>query len=648
MLQKMAKIQIVGPKTDLHTIVDALYRLGTVQLEDVLPCAALETGVLQKIKTDQKGDLASILGRTDGLLLSLPKIPEDVRIREDRISELRKKNLDELIVHAENILGDLEPATRKLVTEKSDLEFTTSNLFRYKKLIDKIRPIESQLPILEGFEVTVVLIAREFSDVVDIIRNTLIEMTRNQFEMISADIDEKTIATIIIFNRRYSEQVHSYIYSQNVNEIRLPAEYMGKPFNEIVTLIEDGIEQNEEKIRRIDQQLAELSARWYIELFAVQQVLRDSYDEMSVFNKFGQTDFTFVIVGWVPRKYLAKTKKNLMDSFGNRVIINELPQTPEQMEEAPTFYDNPRIVKPFEYLMQLISPPKYMEIDPSPLVTLFFPIFFGLMVGDIAYGLIILAFALIMKWRYKKEAWLQHIMNILIISAFPAIFFGFLFGEFFGDLGQQMGWIQPVEFLGMTWDRIEVMVPLLILAIAIGVFHIFLGLSLGIMNAVSKMQCPSHVVECRKEISEKAGMIGVMTGLIIVITAAAGVAPRMFLEPAVALMAISVPFLIYGRGFFGVFEIISTIGNILSYARIMAIGMASVILALIANKLGGMMEVAVFGFLIAALLHILNIVLAMFSPFLHSLRLHLVEFNSKFYVGGGKMYKPFRKQEDVT
>ena len=88
----------------------------------------------------------------------------------------------------------------------------------------------------------------------------------------------------------------------------------------------------------------------------------------------------------------------------------------------------------------------------------------------------------------------------------------------------------------------------------------------------------------------------------------------------------------------------STVGNILSYARLMAIGMASVILAMVANRLGGAFEFAIIGIIVAVLLHTLNVVLAMFSPSIHSVRLHLVEFFSKFYEGGGMVYKPFRKE----
>ncbi|HUW86367.1 MAG TPA: V-type ATPase 116kDa subunit family protein, partial [Methanoregula sp.] len=469
----------------------------------------------------------------------------------------------------------------------------------------------------------------------------LVEITKKQFEMISADMDDTTIAAVIVFNKRYSEGVHSLIFSQNVNEVRLPSEFLGKPFNEILQLISLKRTKSIGEMAAIDEKLANLATEWYQELAVLKKVLEDRNEEAGVFGKFGQTEYTFVILGWIPKKYLQRTKEALKDAFGNRVFLNELEVSPENMDEAPTFYDNPAIIKPFEFLLQVVNAPKYREIDPSPLLAIFFPFFFGLMVGDIAYGIIILVFAQIVKNRYKMELWLQHLMNILIISSIPTIFFGFLFGEFFGDFGEIMGWIHPITIAGITWNRVEAIVPMLILAIAIGVFHIFLGLSLGILNAIAK--------KSKKHVMEKAGMIIVISGLLLVVGGAAKIVPEIFLQLGVVMMVIAVPLIIYGGGFFGLFEIMSTVGNILSYARIMAIGMASVILALVANKLGGMMEVAVLGFLIAALLHILNIVLAMFSPFLHSFRLHVVEFNSKFFEGGGKMYKPFRREkEDET
>ena len=309
------------------------------------------------------------------------------------------------------------------------------------------------------------------------------------------------------------------------------------------------------------------------------------------------------------------------------------------MEEAPVFYDNPWWVKPFEFIMQLVSPPRYREIDPSPILAIFFPLFFGIMVGDIGYGLIILAFALIIRYRLKAIAFAKNLADILIISSIPTIFFGYLFGEFFGDLGEEMGWIHPVHFLGVTWNRVDAMIPMLIFAIAIGVIHVFLGLIIGIRNAL--------ILKKRKHLLEKSGMLLVITGILVLVGVFAGAVPEVAIYPVVVMMVVGLPMILMGAGVFGTIEVMSTVGNILSYARLMAIGMASVILAMVANRLGGAFEIAIIGIIVAILLHTLNVVLAMFSPSIHSVRLHLVEFFSKFYEGGGMAYRPFRREVEV-
>jgi V/A-type H+/Na+-transporting ATPase subunit I len=636
MLQKMKRIQVVGPKKDFNRVVDLLYHEGTIHLEDTGQSISSDEILLSKVEKEKAGEVAEILSKISVILTTLPKIPDDEEAQARIYHEIQGKNRDEILQQAKEVIYELESVTKDLSIKKSNLKLSITTLERYAKILNIIQPMEREIPVLENYEVTILLIQKEYQDVLTLIREEMEKITWNRFEMSSTSVDEDTLATLMIFHKRYSQQVHSFIFSVNVNEVRLPQEYMGKPFYEMFTVIETDKFQKNEEIKLIDEELAKLSNTRYQELAVLKKTFEDISEELGEFNKFGHSDFTFVVMGWIPKKFFNRLKDTIANEYGDRVVIRELDVSAGEMEKAPTFYDNPKWVRPFQAIMALVRPPKYKEIDPSPFIAIFFPLFFGIMVGDIGYGLVILAFALIMKNKFGTQEFVRNLADILIISSIPTIIFGFIYGEFFGDFGEMMGWLHPAEFLGVTWNRLDAILPMLIFAIAIGVIHIFLGLSIGIINEVTRKN--------KKHLAEKVGMMLALSGLIVIIFFALGMIPAWTIYPTVVIFIVALLLIIYGAGAMGPMEIMSSVGNILSYARLMAIGLASVILAFVANKLGEEMEILAVGILIAVLLHALNIVLAMFSPSIHSVRLHLVEFFSKFYNGGGIAYKPFKKE----
>ncbi|MEI7856273.1 MAG: V-type ATP synthase subunit I [Methanomicrobiales archaeon] len=631
----MKRIQVIGPKPAFNQVVDLLYQEGTLHLEDVSKSVSPIEIPLDKVVLDTAGDVALVLTKISGIFSSLPPVRDDPAHLAEIPKTLRSRSHEEVLARAEEIIFTLETTTRALAARKSELTLTITALNRYSKVLLILQPLERELPMLEGFEVTILLIQKEHSEVVDLIKKELDIITNNQFEMTSTSVDAETLAAIMVFNKRHSEQVHAFIYSVNVNEVRLPREYMGRPFYEMFALIEENKLRAGDEITRIEGELLTLASAWHQELVVLKKALEDMNDELGAFSNFAFSEYTFVIMGWIPKKKLQQAKRSLSDVFLDRVVVRELDTTEKDMEAAPVFYDNPRWVKPFEMIMQLVAPPRYREIDPSPVLAIFFPLFFGIMVGDIGYGIVILLIALLIRKLYGTIAFAASVADILLISSIPTIIFGYLFGEFFGDFGEIMGWLHPVHFLGITWNRVEAMIPMLILAISIGVLHVFLGLFMGMRNAIIR--------KSRKHLAEKAGMLLMLTGIIILMAMLAGVVPESGIYPTIVLIVVALPMILYGAGIFGTIEVMSTVGNILSYARLMAIGMASVILAMVANRLGESFEIVIIGVIVALLLHALNIALALFSPSIHAMRLHIVEFFSKFYEGGGVVYKPFRK-----
>jgi V/A-type H+-transporting ATPase subunit I len=218
-----------------------------------------------------------------------------------------------------------------------------------------------------------------------------------------------------------------------------------------------------------------------------------------------------------------------------------------------------------------------------------------------------------------------------------AILWGLVFGEFFGPLGHSLG-LRP---LWRERSDPEALAPLLIFTLAIGAAHITLGLVLGIWQAWRERH--TH------ELWERAGMLVGLCGLFLLVAVAAQQLPPGWATPGLVAVLVGLVLLIRGLGSVGVLmapvELLGTVGNVLSYLRLAAIGLASVFLAVVAHEMAGRIGVVWLGAIVALLFNALNIAMGAFSPSIHALRLHYVEFFSKFYEQGGLPFQPLGQAE---
>jgi len=253
-----------------------------------------------------------------------------------------------------------------------------------------------------------------------------------------------------------------------------------------------------------------------------------------------------------------------------------------------------------------------------------------MILGDGGYGLLLLILCIIALKRFRVKSIVHDGARILLISSLYAIFFGFLYGEFFGDLPHRLFGLEPICI-----ERRTALIPMIYFTLAVGTAHILLGLLLGVITAFRK--------KTRKEAVYKLLSIAAIIGLIIVFTSLFGILPAGLTRPVVIAILFLIPLLFFTGGILAPLELLKSIGNIISYVRIMAIGLTSVLLAFVANRLVGLIGDVTVGIIVAVMLHMLNIVLGVFSPTIHSLRLHYVEFFGKFLEHGGRKFEPLKR-----
>lgn len=383
-------------------------------------------------------------------------------------------------------------------------------------------------------------------------------------------------------------------------------------------------------------ELKEFGLKFVKPLLQIKAEVGDRRTRFGALPKFAETKFTFVMNGWIPKNEVTPFREIMSESYGDTVVIEEVEVGEEDYNNIPTVLRNHPLIRPFERIINFFAPPSYGAIDPTSFLAIFFPMIFGMILGDIAYGLILLPIAL---WLYKKKGATNKIAKdfgwIFLMCIVSTLIFGFLYGEFMGDMGHYIG-LKPI--LVNREDFSNIGTPL-IMAIGFGAFHILLALSMKAIHAYK------HHHKINAHVVEAVSTISIVVMLIVALVAGSGYLPKTLVTPSVIILFLSLIALFLSGGIVGGIEIFGTLGNILSYARIMAIGLSSVVMAVVANKIVGKAPVMFIGIMLAALLHLINLVLGVFGPTVHGLRLHFVESMSKFTKLEGTPYQPFKGGE---
>lgn len=630
MSTEMTPIEIIGLKSNLQEFLTVLRQVGCVHIDNVSesPDVLVRPLTIDAETLRKHEELNLMSARIDGLLEVLGSRHNQQVNNHGSIEQVDFSHISET-------LEEIRPQVQAFIRQRDELSGEMASLPLYEATLRKLIPLVPSAAHEPGNVVVGVLVNRANIAVLDLVGKQILELTHGTAITISSNVDESTRAMLIVIHKDYLDEVETLLGQRDVSRLRLPPELGAGLPDAMLETINRRLREIPAEQKQIQESIAGLAAEWAPRLSRWKIALQDELEGYQVLSKLGETDTTFILAGWVPKKFYTLVQDTLQTKVGETVLIHELPLKPAMKVRAPVILDNPPPTKPFESLVRLLELPRYNRIDPSAIMSLFLPIFFGLMLGDIGYGLIILIASLLLLRKFHS-GFGRDLMIVIAMGSGWAILFGILFGEVFGTLGEPLG-LHPIW---MARDKAEDVPALLGLTVAIGAGHITLGLILGVFEAIRDRS--------RAHLLEHGGMLLGLVSLFLLVGVLVDFLPKGFMTPAVAGMILGIVLLSASLGWLGILmgpiEFIGLIGNVLSYLRLAAIGLASVYLAKVANAMAGMLGNIIVGLIVAVLIHALNLAMGVFSPTIHSLRLHYVEFFRKFYEGGGRPYEPFRSR----
>lgn len=655
---KMQKINLCAMKKNRKRILEAVQAMGVVEVsswqDEMEGFQKMDTSaqksqfektaatidqaleILEKYAPEKKGMLASLAGREFVSSQTFHKAMQD-------------KNLY------------LSVANEIVQLEKSMAE-NHANILKMNTKIDNITPwVSMDIPMnTTGTKNTDVLIGTIEREVT---QEQIYEiLAANALE---ADVDVTVISTsrnqtclVVICLKKDRECVEDALRTEGF--ARVPFLSRKDPAKRIEVLKEK-ISKLEEENREAEAKMKDLAVNRE-DLRLISDYFRIRAEKYRVLGNLAQSENTFFISGYVPEKEAGKVADILENRFDAMVEICD----PDEGEESPVQLENNVFSASTEGVVESFGLPKKGEIDPTFIMSFFYVFLFGLMLSDAAYGLIISLACGIVLWKYKgMEEGLKKSLRMFFFCGLSTLFWGLMFGGFFGDLVKVVAntfFHKDMTLQAVWFEPLNDPMRLLLYSLLFGIIHLFTGL--GIKGYM--MIKDGRYLDCLYDVGFWFALLIGLLLLLIPSELFASIAGQTFIFPAfvnvlakvLTIIGLAGIILMSGRrkknpalrialGLYDIYGITSWLSDVLSYSRLLALGLATGVIAQVVNSMASMMGDGILGaiFFIAVFIigHTLNLAINLLGAYVHTNRLQYVEFFGKFYEGGGRPFEPFKQ-----
>ncbi len=659
---RMRKIRIVTLDKYVAPTVDALHEQGLVQISDISDSIQQDPELAELVTpakaTPYSGKLSSLLMKTNGISELLGNsLSEGHGIKDTLMSFISpdmpvQKNVEDLdteafIAKAEETLSQVESKTHVIEGKLAALDSETSELKSNKSLARHLSNFDMDLALLKDSKYTSTTVGRINVESASEIKTKLSNLT-DELDMFTVPSDDKDYLTIVVVTlKEFSDDVYATLRKFDFEKIEI-GKVEGTP-QQIISNADSRLSAIESERATVKSELRVVAEQWDDEILALKEQIENEKEKNEILSAFVQTKDAYMLEAWVPVKDTEKVEQLVEKTSDGHCAFELIEIEGTDDEDVPVLQQNGWYAKPFEYLVDMYSPVRYNEIDPTIFVAIMFPFFFGFCLTDAFYGLFVALIGVVLLKGLGKIKDSMHSFGwILIWSGLWAVILGLLTNGLLGDvydrilhLGTALPTVyEPINAFSHP-DRI------LIIAIAIGLIYTNIAFILGAINnfrygnkkeAIGSQLCwfvlEAGVVFLALGYLKILGMFGLILGAVLVIAC--------------------IGMLVYANGAYGVMDIFGFMGDVLSYARLLALCLATGGIAMTVNILTNMIHdmVPFVGIILAIIIfiggHIANFAFQVLGAFINALRLNYVEFFSQFYMGGKGKFEAFKASRTFT